>query len=213
MTFSVVFASFAMGLGATASCMGICMPFFVPYVVSKDDNYKKGLRTAMFFSAGRLWVYMTLGLLFYYVIREPLDDVIGNTYIKGFRSVPIVLGIIIMIYGLWIIMKLPTIKVCPAKYRKSVLSIILGALIGSFICPPFILMLVANIDETVIIFIISVLMFWVGSSFSILVLGALSGKFSAYLMKVKSREWVRNVCAFVLIFTGIWFIISTFINN
>lgn len=213
MNISAVFASLAMGLGATASCLGICMPFLVPYIISKDDSGKKGLGTAVIFSIGRLLVYMTMALLFYLVFSELLNDVDSISQIKGFKYLPGILGAIIILYGIWTLLKLPELKICPARYAKGAVSVLMGMLIGSFICPPFIFMLVSNIEESAIVMVLSVTMFWVGSSVSIIILGAVSGRFASVLKEKKGREWVRNVCAFMLIFTGIWFIATVFINN
>ena len=213
MSIPVVIASLGLGLAASGSCMGICMPFFVPYVMAKDDSTKKGFLTALLFSGGRLLVYMSIGLLFFFIFSELLADVDEISEIKGFSYIPLILGVIIIIYAVWILFKLPAVKVCPAKYAKSAVTLVLGMLIGSFICPPFIFMLVANIDRSISIFTASILMFWVGSSLSFLLLGSVSGKLSAYLREKKGREWIRNVSAFILIFTGIWFIATTFINR
>jgi len=213
MNISAVLASLTMGLGATASCLGICMPFLVPYIISKDDSGKKGLVTVVIFSLGRLLVYMTMGILFYYVFSELLNDVESISEIKGFKYLPGILGAVVIVYALWTLLKLPGLKICPARYAKGAVTIIMGMLIGSFICPPFILMLISNIEESVIVMVLSVIMFWVGSSVSIIILGAVSGRFSSLLQEKKGQEWVRNVCAFTLIFTGIWFIATVFINK
>jgi len=213
MSVPVVIASLGLGLAASGSCLGICMPFFVPFVMAKDDSTKKGFFTALIFCGGRLIVYMSMGLLFFFVFSELLADVDEISEIKGFSYIPLILGVIIIIYAVWIIFRLPSVKVCPAKYAKSAVTLVLGMLIGSFICPPFIFMLVANIDRSLSTFIFSIMMFWVGSSLSFLFLGSVSGKLSKYLRKKKGRDWIRNVCSFILIFTGIWFIATTFINR
>ena len=213
MNVPVVITSLGLGLAASGSCLGICMPFFVPYVMAKDDTTKKGFLTALIFCGGRLLVYMSMGLLFFFVFSELLADVDEISEIKGFSYIPLILGVIIIIYAVWIIFRLPSVKVCPAKYAKSAVTLVLGMLIGSFICPPFIFMLVANIDRSLSTFIFSIMMFWVGSSLSFLFLGSVSGKLSKYLRKKKGRDWIRNVCSFILIFTGIWFIATTFINR
>ncbi|MDP6155579.1 MAG: sulfite exporter TauE/SafE family protein, partial [Candidatus Thermoplasmatota archaeon] len=160
----------------------------------------------------RLLVYMTMGILFYFVFSELLNDVESISEIKGFKYLPGILGAVVIVYGLWTLLKLPGLKICPAKYAKGAVTLTMGILIGSFICPPFIFMLISNIEESIFVLILSVIMFWVGSSVSIIVLGAVSGRFSSLLKEKKGREWVRNVCAFTLIFTGIWFIATVFIG-
>ena len=189
------------------------MPFLVPFIISKDDTGKKGLSTVVIFSFGRLLVYLTMGILFYFVFSELLNDVESISEIKGFKYLPGILGAVIIIYGLWTLLKLPGLKICPAKYAKGGVTIIMGMLIGSFICPPFIFMLISIIEESIIVMILSVIMFWIGSSVSIIILGAVSGRFSSFLREKKGQVWVRNVCAFMLIFTGIWFIATVFMNQ
>ena len=167
----------------------------------------------MIFSIGRLLVYMTMGILFYFVFSELLKDVGSISEIKGFKYLPGILGAVIIVYGLWTLLKLPGLKICPARYAKGAVTLVMGMLIGSFICPPFIFMLISNIEESAIVMVLSVITFWLGSSVSIIVLGVVSGKFSTFLQEKKGQEWVKNVCSFMLIFTGIWFIATVFINK
>lgn len=207
----MVLVSFALGMVASGSCIGLCMPFFVPYVIQKDKTARQGLITSLIFSGGRLVVYFMVGMVFYFILSTAIKSAEDITDLGGFKYVPLALGVIIVIYGVLTITKAPLPKVCPAKYAKGAVTMVMGILIGSSICPPFIFMLVGTLQEPFIIFVLSVFAFWLASSIAIILLGILSGKLSSYLEKQKSREYISNVTSFILILAGLWFIASVFI--
>lgn len=212
MDIPVILISFAFGVAATASCLGICMPFFIPFIIHKDSSAKKGLFTSLIFSVGRLVVYMAVGMLFYFIFSNLLDDYGGSGEVGGLKWLPLALGVMIVIYGIWVLLKLPFPKVCPARYAKGMVTLLLGMLIGSFICPPFIFMLMGNLDQNVLVFMLSIFMFWIGSSLSIVYAGIIAGRFSNWLHKKKNKDKINNICAFIMIFSGFWFMISAFIS-
>jgi sulfite exporter TauE/SafE len=203
MALHVLLLSLLLGLAATASCLSICMPFFVPFVISHDNSALKGFITSVIFSVGRLIVYMTVGLVFFLIFSNLLENVENVTDIDEFSLFQVVVGWLIIIYGVTVLTKAPVPKICPAKYARGAVSLMVGMLIGSFICPPFILMLVANLEETVLVLVISVLLFWIGSSISIFLMGTGAGFVSKIAHRKFDPEKIRNIMHMVLIMVGI----------
>jgi sulfite exporter TauE/SafE len=196
-----------MGVSATMSCLSICMPLLLPFLLFKDNTPKKALMTTLMFSAGRLLVYFSLGVVVYFLFSDLVSDY-GSANVGGLRIIPLAVGAVALGYGAWVLFRLPELTICPAKYARRAVTVVLGMLIGSFLCPPYIIMLSASLGQSFVIYSASIFAFWVGSSLSIVLMGLISGRVSAWLNMEKNREVVKNVCAILMIFSGCWFIIS-----
>jgi sulfite exporter TauE/SafE len=183
------------------------MPFFVPFVISQDNSAKKGLITSLIFSAGRLVVYMAVGLLIFFIFTSLFKSGDTEPDLRSFPLMHIVVGFLVVIYALWLLLKLPFPKVCPARFARGMVGLLVGMLLGAFICPPFIFMLVSNLGEPVYFFVLAVLLFWLGSSVSILLLGAGAGFVSKHVYKRVEPEKIQNIMHMVLILVGIMFFI------
>jgi len=213
MAIGTILTAFILGLVATGSCLTICMPFFLPFVIANDNNWKKGLLTSLTFSAGRLIVYMVIGFVFYLLFSNLLETVNEGTHLESFNLLNIVIGWIIIIYAVYMISKLPFPKVCPAKYARGGVSLMVGMLIGSFVCPPFLIMLSSTLDESIPTLVGSVFLFWLASSISIILLGTGAGWVSKYIYKKIDPEKIKNIMYMVLIMVGfVFFLVSGYSN-
>ena len=87
-----VFAGFALGLSLGGSCAAVCAPILAPHIAAEYRTLKKGLLGSVYFSLGRLFTYLILGVIMTYI-----GIVIWNTRTAG--PIIVILGIILMIYG------------------------------------------------------------------------------------------------------------------
>ncbi len=208
MDWGVIASAFVFGLTASISCLGLCIPILVPYIIEKDKTSKEGLITSIFFSMGRLFIYLAMGL-FIFMVGSALTERSPATFLKIALAI---LGCVVIIYGVWLVFKLPRPKWCPAKIAenfKPVFSVILGLLIGSFFCPLLWLALVrATLTGDIITMFMSVFVFWMGSSVTILAAGTVSGEVGGRTGKRIGYEKLRDLCGMVLMMVGVFYLIS-----
>lgn len=211
MDWGVVGSSFIFGIGASLSCLGLCIPILVPFIMEKDKNLQEGFFTSILFSLGRLMIYFALGFAIFSVgsvvtHRIPVNWLTGSI---------VILGIVVIIYGAWIVFRLPRPKHCPAALAQNfrpVFSVILGLLIGSFFCPLLWIALVsATLTRDVVTLVLSVFAFWLGSSVAIVTAGSVSGEIGGRWGKKKGPERVREIMGMVLMMVGAMYLINAFI--
>ncbi len=208
MDWSVVVGALVLGLIASLSCLGLCIPILVPYIMEKDKSLKEGLSTAVFFSIGRLIIYLAIGITVF---------MIGSRVVGGFpdevlRVSVTLLGGVIIIYGAWIVFKMPRPLGCPAKLAQNfrpIFSIILGMLIGSFFCwALWAMLLMVVLSGDFLTMFLSVIMFWIGSSTTIIAAGTISGEAGGRFGKKIGTERLRELCGMVLMMVGAAYMIN-----
>jgi sulfite exporter TauE/SafE len=208
MDWGIIVSAFVFGLTASISCLGLCIPILVPYIIEKDKTSKEGLITSIFFSMGRLFIYLAMGL-FIFMVGSTLTERSPSTFLK---VAVVVLGCVVIVYGVWLYFRLPKPKWCPAKIAKNfspVFSVILGLLIGSFFCPLLWIALVrATLTGDITTMFMSVFVFWMGSSVTILAAGTVSGEVGGRTGKRIGYEKLRDVIGMVLIMVGAFYLIS-----
>ncbi|UCE74229.1 MAG: sulfite exporter TauE/SafE family protein [Methanomassiliicoccales archaeon] len=208
MDWSIVASSFVLGLIASLSCLGLCIPILVPYIMEKDKTPKEGLFTSIFFSIGRLIIYFALGVAVF-IIGSTLTEEAPENWLKVAVAI---LGCVVIVYGLWIVFKLPKPKWCPARLTRNfrpLFSVLLGVLIGSFFCPLLWIALVrATLSQNALTLSLSVISFWAGSSFSILAAGTVSGEVGGRWGKKIGIEKLRDLCGMALILVGVFYLIN-----
>lgn len=211
MDLSIVATSFILGLLASISCLGLCIPILVPFIMEKDKNYKEGFFTSGVFSLGRLMIYFALGLAIF-AVGSVVTDRMPVNWLTG---AVVLLGIVVIIYGAWIVFKLPRPKYCPATLARNfrpVFSVILGMLIGSFFCPLLWIALVsATLTRDMLTLVLSVFTFWLGSSVTIVTAGSVSGEIGGRWGKKIGAERLREIMGMVLIMVGVMYLINAFI--
>lgn len=204
-------AAFIFGLTASISCLGLCIPILVPYIMERDRTSKEGLVTSILFSVGRLLIYLSLGLAVF-MIGSRLTDRSPDIML---RIAVIILGVVIITYGAWIVFRVKKPNWCPAKVSENfrpAFSVLLGLLIGSFFCPLLWFTLVqATLTGDFVILVLSVAVFWIGSSGTILAAGFVSGEVGGRWRKKIGREKIRDICGMALVLVGIFYLINPFI--
>lgn len=205
---SVVGTSFILGLLASISCLGLCIPILVPFIMEKDKNFREGFFTSAVFSMGRLMIYFALGLAIFAVGSV----VTGRMPVNWLTGAVVILGIVVVIYGVWIVFKLPRPKYCPATLARNfrpVFSVILGLLIGSFFCPLLWIALVsATLSRDMLTLVLSVFAFWLGSSVTIITAGTVSGELGGRWGKKMGKERLREIMGMVLIMVGVIYLVN-----
>jgi len=208
MDWSVIATALLLGLAASLSCLGLCIPILVPYIMERDKKLKEGLYTSVFFSVGRLIIYLTIGIVVF-IIGSALTE---NTPVIWLKIAAVVLGCVVIIYGAWIVFKLPKPEWCPAKLAmnfRPFFSVVLGLLIGSFFCPALWLMLTTSVlSGNFPTLVFSVIAFWTGSSVTIIAAGSLSGEIGGRWGKKMGVEKLRDICGMVLMMVGVFYLIN-----
>ncbi|UCE39385.1 MAG: sulfite exporter TauE/SafE family protein [Thermoplasmata archaeon] len=208
MDWSIIGTSFVFGLVASISCLGLCIPILVPYIMEKDKTRREGFFTSIFFSMGRLMIYLAIGLVVF-MIGSALTERSPSTFLQ---FAVVILGCLVIIYGAWIVFSLPKPRWCPAKLAENfrpMFSVILGLLIGSFFCPLLWIALVrATLTRDMLTMFLSVFTFWIGSSFAIIAAGTVSGEVGGRWRKKIGIQKLRDICGMVLIMVGIFYLIN-----
>jgi sulfite exporter TauE/SafE len=211
MDWGIVATALVFGLTASISCLGLCIPILVPYIMEKDKTLKEGFFTSITFSVGRLIIYFTLGLVVFMLGTLATQDA-PRSWLKIAVAV---LGCAVILYGIWIVFRLPKPKWCPAKLAdnfRPAFSVILGLLIGSFFCPLLWFTLVgAALTKDLLTMFFSVMVFWMGSSVTIIPAGTLSGGVGGRWRKKIGVEKLRDICGMVLMMVGVFYLINAFL--
>lgn len=211
MDWSVIATALLLGLTASISCLGLCIPILVPYIIEKDKTPKEGFFTSISFSVGRLIIYFTLGLVVFMIGTLATQDA-PSSWLK---IAVVILGGVVIIYGVWIIFRFPKPKWCPAKLAdnfRPAFSVLLGLLIGSFFCPLLWFALIrAALTRDILTMFFSVMVFWLGSSITIIPVGTLSGGVGGRWRKKIGVEKLRDICGIVLILIGVFYLINAFL--
>ncbi len=179
--------------------------------MERDKTLKEGFFTSLTFSVGRLIIYFTLGLVVFMLGTLATRDAPSS----WLNIAVAVLGCVVIIYGVWIVFRLPKPKWCPAKLAdnfRPAFSVILGLLIGSFFCPLLWFALVAAaLTRDLLTVFFSVMLFWLGSSVTIIPAGTLSGGMGGKWRKKIGVEKLRDICGMVLMMVGVFYLINAFL--
>ncbi len=212
MDWGVVGSAFIFGMTASISCLGLCIPILVPYIMERDKTSKEGLFTAIFFSMGRLMIYLSMGLAVFLIGSQ----LTGRSPTIMLEIAVVILGLVIISYGAWIVFRVSRPKWCPTKVSDSfrpAFSVLLGLLIGSFFCPLLWFTLVqATLTRDFITLVLSVGVFWIGSSGTILAAGFVSGEVGGRWRKKIGRKKIRDICGMALMFVGAFYLLNAFIQ-
>jgi sulfite exporter TauE/SafE len=211
MDWSIVATSFILGLVASISCLGLCIPILVPYIMEKDKTPKEGFRTSIFFSMGRLFIYMAIGLVVF-MVGYALIQRSPQNWLKFAVAI---LGFVVIFYGAWIVFRIRKPKWCPAKVAENfrpMFSVVLGLLIGSFFCPLLWIALVrATLTRDILTMFLSVVTFWLGSSGTIIAAGTVSGEVGGRWSKKMGAQKLKELCGMVLMMVGLMYLINGFV--
>jgi len=192
-----VTSGFLAGLSVGVYCLGLCLPVFLPILMSKKRTAKTSLGVLLEFSLGRLLGYLVFGLIIGGLGQLVKDQLIHSVVALG----NIWTGILMIVWSLGSIDK----KMCPvAWFKKIKWPALLGFLTGVNVCPPFLASLthVFNLED-VLAAVIYFLMFFLGTTIYI-VPAALFGVFTR-------ANWVQKLARFSGVLVGIYFVIRSLI--
>jgi sulfite exporter TauE/SafE len=184
------------------------MPILIPYIVGKDRTYKEGFMTSALFFVGRFLIYFSLGLVVFMIGMAAIND----TPAEFLKIAVAILGISVIIYGGIIVFRVPRPKWCPVKITENMdpfFTLILGLLIGSFFCPLLWAALVAAaLTRDFMTMVLSIILFWVGSSITIMAAGTISGEIGGKGEKKLGREKISDIMGMVLIMAGAIYLVN-----
>ena len=211
MVFQALFTSFFLGLSASPACLGVCLPVLLPHigVVGGEHPLKAGFATSFLFALGRLVIYLGLGTaLFALGVSLQEAGVWRNTAWIGASR--FLLAILVMLYGISVVFDWPRLVWCQTFFhglrQQPLLSVLLGALAGSILCPALWL---AFLQVTQLAWLplawLSIVSFWLGSSLFVITVGVSAGALLGYW---RNLPQIRGVAGATLIFVGALYLIG-----
>jgi len=194
----ILAAGFLAGLSVGVYCIGMCLPIFLPYLLSEKRTPKSSFRLVWEFSLGRLLGYLTFGFVFGY-LGEKITNLTTHQIVALGN---IWTGLLMILYSLGAIDK----KFCsflPLAKIKWVLA--LGFLTGVNICPPFLASLtyVFNLRGALPA-MLYFLMFFLGTSVYIIPT-ALFGIFTRF-------GWLQKLARVSGVLIGLYFVVQSAIR-
>lgn len=193
-----IFAGYLAGLSVGIYCLGLCLPIFLPILLSQRRTTKKSFLLVIEFSLGRLLGYLFFGLVFGW-----LGQVIRSGLIHSLVALAGVwTGILMILYSLGTIDK----KFCSIlPFARIKWPLLLGFLTGVNICPPFLASLtyVFNLKQ-VVASLLYFFMFFLGTS-TYIVPAALLGVFT-------KAGWIQKIARVSGIFVGLYFVFQSLIK-
>lgn len=131
----LILSALALGLSTGVSCLFVCAPFYIPYLIAEERKMKINFREFGLLLFGRLTGYLVIGAVFGY-----LGQILKINQLTYFSLISLgLLSLIIILYGLnffqW---RLPSF--C-TTFKKVKPPFFIGLLTGLNICPPFLLSL------------------------------------------------------------------------
>ncbi len=187
-------AGYLAGLSVGVFCLGLCLPVFLPILLSQKRSGKTSFFLVLEFSLGRVTGYLFFGLIF-----GTLGIIIKNQFIHCLVALTnIWLGILLIIFSVGIM----NAKYCShLPYQKIRWPILLGFLTGVNICPPFLASLTYIFNlKNVIYSLIYFLMFFLGTT-TYIIPAACFGFLSKY-QKIAKLAQISGVVI------GLYFIIQ-----
>lgn len=205
---TVIYLGLTLGFGLSASCAALCTPILIPYIASAEHpTIRGGLYSSILFSLGRLFSYLTLGLLFGLIVTSVEINPIFTAVTT------LALGCLVVLHGL---SALGVFRIRTAigstfcKYIGTSRSpVYLGIFTGLRPCVPLVAALTYSITLSGIgeafLFMLS---FWFGSSFLIFLIGPISGALARGAAKRVPVERIRRISSVALMVVGLLFIIQ-----
>jgi len=142
---SLLFKALLLGLANGYFCLGYCLPAILPYFLS-TANFEKNLKNIFLFLSGRLFGYLSFGLLFALLGKSLVKISTFHNLIMPFLYIS--LSILLFLYGFFL--SFPYLSFCQIFKNRLGLNLSLfftGVIMGINICPPF-LISILNVIET-----------------------------------------------------------------
>ena len=225
----IILSLFLTGLAlGSGPCLASCGPFLITYIAGARKNVSKGVMVYVLFSSARIFVYVLLSLLIFFLSRFFIERLLGNLY----KYVLILGGGFIITIGLFMafgkrlefsrILRDPVWagKFCQSLYKhllgrdkKSIFTV--GLVIGLLPCAPLlsILSYVGLISRTWFSSLLYALSFGIGTFVSpLILLVILAGLIPRFFSKEKAIYYsiFSLICGLMIIFLGIELISRAF---
>jgi sulfite exporter TauE/SafE len=215
MFLQIVAANFLLGLSASPACLGVCLPVLIPHigVVGGERPLRAGFAASLFFAAGRLVIYLGLGMLLFALGTTLQAADLRNWAVSNASWIGagrFLLAILVVLYGISVVFNWPRLAWCQTFFQgprqRPLLSILLGALAGSILCPALWLAFLqaAQLGWQPLAWL-SIVSFWLGSSLFVITAGVSAG---ALLRHWRNLAQVRGVAGATLIFVGALYLIG-----
>ncbi len=200
----------ALTLGLTANffCAGACLPVLAPYIMGRTEGARGGLNLGLWFAMGRLPLYLALGSLLSFAGGE----LVGEDAVAATLAMRGALAAGIIAYGAVTAFGIRTPKVCGYRTGGTILALVFGALIGSLMCPPLILLMgELFVKGDTALTVAAVTVFWAASSILIVASSLISGELARSINRRWEEGKLREVTGWVLIMVGalyVWNILA-----
>jgi sulfite exporter TauE/SafE len=206
---------FLLGLSASPTCLGVCLPILLPHigVVGGAHPLRAGFSTSLFFALGRLVLYLALGIALFALgaslQQAGLQQWVGNNSPWAGIS-RVLLALLIILYGVSVVFGWPRLNWCRTFFhgprQRPLLSMLLGLLAGSIFCPALWLAFLyvgrlTWLPEAGL----SILSFWLGSSILMIGLGVSAGLLLRFWRQLSQ---VQSVAGITLILVGTLYLIG-----
>jgi len=184
---------FLTGLSVGVYCIGICLPVFIPILLSQRRYLKSAFWVVLEFSLGRLLGYILFGALIGWLgwkINSPAIH-----FIISFGGIVLAVLMLAYVAGFWVW----GTNLCAQRFNKIKIPIVLGFLTGINVCPPFLASLgyifsLGHVLQGVMYF----MAFFLGTSVYIVPLG--------FLYVLTSSKVFRKVAVICGFFAGLYFL-------
>ncbi len=209
-----IVTSFLLGLSASPACLGVCLPVLLPHigVVGGDRPVQTGFAVSLFFALGRLVVYLTLGITLFAMGASLQDAGLWESLSKNSvlsTVTRLLLASLVMLYGISVVFGWPRLNWCQTFFhgrrQQPVLSVLLGVLAGSVLCPALWLALLYIVRMNWLPAAgLAIVSFWLGSSLIVIAMGISAG---VILRHWRNLAQIRGVAGATLIFVGLLYML------
>lgn len=213
--YSIIPVAFTLGLSFSVACTATCLPVLLPYITSAEHpTIRGGLYSTILFSFGKLIAYLTLGLLFG-LLATSLE-----------MSPGVAAGLKLTLGGLLVIHGLVTFGILNIKSGVLGIKSKIGAAFCSYTmtkrAPVYLgiltsirpcMSLLAALAYTITLpgigeITLFMLVFWLGSSLVVILLGTLTGVLARTVANSIRAERVRRISGIAMLVIGMVFILQ-----
>lgn len=199
-------------VGST-SCLLICAPIVLPYLLGTSENWKKALAAVLIFSAARITVYTFYGFIIGLGKQIYIDKFIESDFSFYLQ---IFAGLVILVIGFLLVLGKSRANLCPGLDKLLIKHnlrtvFFLGLFMGMMPCPPlmaafaYVFIKANNLASSVFL----VWAFGLGTAVSpLLLLGTFSGFVTQKTSRTKFLRVLRVLAGSILLFWGFQIIAS-----